>query len=130
MSTSEISTGRQLKPARGFDTIAWTWMRYSGFLLIFLAFGHLALQDVIVGVHKINLDYVAVRWANMGWRIYDILLLSFAFAHGMNGLRQVLFDYVHSQSRRSVVSWTLLALWAIITLIGAISIIGGVRAAG
>jgi succinate dehydrogenase / fumarate reductase, membrane anchor subunit len=128
MSTSDMTTGRKFKPVRGYDTIAWTWMRYSGFLLIFLAFGHLAIQDVIVGVHRIDLNYVQLRWASMGWRIYDILLLAFAFAHGMNGLRQVLFDYVHSLRARSIVSWGLLALWALITLIGAIAIIAGVRA--
>ena len=37
-------------------------MRYSAFLLIPLAWGHLILQDVIVGVHSIDLDYVAMRW--------------------------------------------------------------------
>ena len=83
------------KPGRNYETIAWKWMRYSALLLIPLVWGHILLQDIIVGVHRIDLDYVALRWASLGWRIYDILLLGFAFAHGVNGLRQVALDYIH-----------------------------------
>lgn len=112
---------------RSFDQIAWNAMRYSGVLLILLAFGHILLQDVIVGVHRIDLDYVAMRWASLGWRIYDTLLLAFAFAHGMNGLRQVVFDYVSKPKTRRTISWVLFFLWLAITLIGAAAIVGGVQ---
>jgi succinate dehydrogenase / fumarate reductase membrane anchor subunit len=102
-------------------------MRYSALLLIPLAWGHVLLQDVIVGVHQIDLDYVAFRWASLGWRIYDILLLAFAFAHGMNGLRQVLDEYLRTPAARRRMSWGLLAIWLVISVIGAAAIIGGVR---
>ena len=102
-------------------------MRYSAILLIPLAFGHLILQDVIVGVHRIDIDYVAMRWAMLGWRIYDAALLAFAFAHGMNGLRQVLMDYIRNERAFRMVSWVLLIVWLAITTIGAAAIIGGVR---
>jgi succinate dehydrogenase / fumarate reductase membrane anchor subunit len=85
------------------------------------------LQDVLIGVHQIDLDYVALRWASLGWRVYDVLLLGFAFAHGMNGFRQVLFDYFHAPGTRRALSWILLIVWLVITAIGAIAIIGGVR---
>lgn len=111
---------------RNFETIAWSWMRYSGFLLIFLAFGHIILQDVIVGVHAIDLNYVQMRWANIGWRVFDALLLAFAFAHGVNGVRQVINDYVHDPRWLRVVNIGLLIFWALITLIGAAALIGGV----
>ena len=112
---------------RNFETTAWMFMRYSAILLIPLAFGHLILQDVIVGVHRIDIDYVEMRWAMVGWRIYDIALLAFAFAHGMNGLRQVLMDYIRSERVFRIVSWVLLIGWLVITMIGAVAIIGGVR---
>ena len=102
-------------------------MRYSAVLLIPLVFVHILLQDVIVGVHRIDLDYVALRWASLGWRIYDVLLLAFAFAHGVNGIRQVLTDYIHSDKGRKIMQTTLLLFYLIITAIGAITIIGGVR---
>ena len=120
----------QINPAavpEGFESIAWKWMRYSGLLLIPLAWGHVLIQDVLVGVHSIDLDYVALRWASLGWRVYDFLLLAFAFAHGVNGLRQVLNDYIRQDSTRRTVTWFLFGLWLILSLIGAMAIVGGVR---
>ncbi len=111
----------------GFESIAWKWMRYSGLLLIPLAWGHVLIQDVLVGVHSIDLDYVALRWASLGWRVYDFLLLAFAFAHGVNGLRQVLNDYIRQDSTRRTVTWFLFGMWLILSLIGAMAIVGGVR---
>ncbi len=111
----------------GYESIAWKWMRYSGLLLIPLAWGHVLIQDVLVGVHSIDLDYVALRWASLGWRVYDFLLLAFAFAHGVNGLRQVLNDYIRQDSTRRTVTWLLFGVWLILSLIGAMAIVGGVR---
>lgn len=102
-------------------------MRYSGFLLIPLAWGHVLIQDVLVGGHGISLDYVALRWSMTGWRIYDFLLLAFAFAHGVNGLRQVLFDYVHSAKNRQIIAVGLFIFWSLISLVGGVAIIGGVK---
>jgi len=113
--------------SKGNETVAWRWMRYSAFLLIPLAFGHVLLQDVFVGVHNIDISYVSVRWANLFWRIYDAFLLTFAFAHGMNGLRQVLSDYITSLRTRQLLAWLLLAAWLLISAIGSITLIGGVR---
>lgn len=118
---------REVPVRQTYENVAWKWMRYSAFLLIPLAWIHVIIQDVLVGVHRINLDYVALRWASLGWRVYDIALLAFAFAHGMNGLRQVLDDYVHGEGARRAIAWFLLIVWLVITLIGAVAIIGGVR---
>jgi len=109
------------------EGLLWKWMRYSAILLVPLAWGHVLIQDVLVGGHGISLDYVALRWSMIGWRIYDFLLLAFAFAHGVNGLRQVLFDYVQSAKSRQVVAWGLFAFWLLISLVGAVAIIGGVK---
>lgn len=124
MAATTIEQGNK---SRQVEVIAWKWMRYSAFLLIPLAWGHVLIQDVLVGVHQINLDYVALRWGMIGWRIYDFLLLAFTFAHGMNGLRQVLQDYLRNEKLMQVAAWVLLGVWLIISLIGGIAIIGGVR---
>jgi succinate dehydrogenase / fumarate reductase membrane anchor subunit len=115
------------KVTTNYEAVAWKWMRYSGLLLIPLAWGHVLIQDVVVGVHAIDLDYVAMRWATLGWRVYDFLLLAFAFAHGVNGLRQVVHDFIKDERRMRTVSWLLLILWIVVSLIGAAAIIGGVR---
>ncbi len=130
MSTqATTSSGRPTRVAtpRNIESIAWAFMRYSAILLIPLAFGHIILQDVIVGVHAIDIDYVDMRWRLVAWRIYDAALLAFAFAHGMNGLRQVLMDYIRSEKLFRVVSWGLLIFWLLISTVGTIALIAGVR---
>ncbi|MEK6588789.1 MAG: hypothetical protein AABY97_08120, partial [Chloroflexota bacterium] len=107
----------------------WLMMRGSAVHLIPLVWIHVLLVDVLFGVHSIDLNYVELRWATLGWRIYDIALLAFAFAHGMNGLRGVMQDYVHSPTWRSRLNWTILGMWIVWTVIGAAAIVGGVRAA-
>lgn len=128
MTTTEGS--RQVEVPKNFETYAWLFMRYSAILLIPLVWIHVLINDVLVGVHAIDLDYVAMRWAITGWRIYDMALLAFAFAHGVNGLRTVLRDYVHRPGARRVLDWALLIGWLLISAIGAFAIIGGVRMPG
>ncbi|MBI2976433.1 MAG: succinate dehydrogenase, partial [Chloroflexi bacterium] len=113
---------------RNFDTWMWLFMRWSGVLLVPLAWVHVLINDVIFGVHAIDLNYVALRWATLGWRVYDMALLAFTFAHGMNGLRYVVTDYVHNAGLKKALNWAMLAGWVIITAIGAVAIIGGVSA--
>ncbi len=128
-SSAPASTSRPVRVAtpQNFETTAWLFMRYSAILLIPLAFFHIILQDVVVGVHNIEINYVQARWSLVAWRVYDVALLAFAFAHGMNGFRQVLMDYIRSESAFRLVSWILLLGWLAITVIGGIAIIGGVR---
>jgi succinate dehydrogenase membrane anchor subunit len=113
--------------SRTFETFSWKWIRLSAFLLIPLVWFHSIIQALITGGQNLSLEYVQMRWMFVGWRIYDIFLLAFAFSHGIFGLRQILFDFTKSAQRRKVISWVLLAFWLLITIIGAIAIIGGVR---
>ncbi|MBI3158681.1 MAG: succinate dehydrogenase [Chloroflexi bacterium] len=127
MTTATAPARVNLKPKPNYETTAWKWMRYSGVLLVPLVWIHVAIQDVIVGVHNIDINYVALRWANIGWQVYDILLLAFTFAHGMNGLRQVSFDFFQSDKARRNLSWIIFVAWLVISFIGAMAIIGGAR---
>ena len=127
MSSTIPAQPRRVDRPKNFETTAWLFMRYSGLLLIPLVWVHVAIQDVLVGVHAIDLDYVALRWATLGWRVYDIALLAFAFAHGMNGFRNVLNDYVRGTRVRRALDWLLLLGWLVISAIGAVAIVGGVR---
>src|SRR3972149_3339414 len=125
---ASTTTHSRLANVRTLETWAWLFMRYSGILLIPLVWIHVAIQDVLVGVHAIDLDYVAMRWATLGWRIYDVALLAFTLAHGMNGLRAVTADYLRKPLLRGVVSWSLLVIWLVFTIIGGAAIVGGGRA--
>ena len=114
---------REVKTTANYEKFAWKWMRISALLLIPLVWGHLILQDVVVGVHNMNLGYVAERWSSIFWRTYDILLLAFAFAHGINGVRQVLNDFIHGEQARRVLFIALFIFWLAISIIGLIAIL-------
>ena len=121
------TTTREVKIKSNYETTAWKWMRYSSVALIPLVWFHVLLQDVLVGVHDMDINYVVERWSNIGVQVYDILLLGFAFAHGMNGLRQVAMDFIHTEKARKNVSWAIFGLWLVITIIGAIAILAAAQ---
>jgi len=123
------NTTRIVKPPQNYESIAWKWMRYSGILLIPLVWIHVLIQDVVIGVHGIvNTPggahlYVLDRWGTPLWIVYDILLLAFTFAHGVNGLRQVLNDFIQKEKTKQAVSWLLFAFWLIISIAGGAAIV-------
>ena len=107
------SYGRPRPSGSNFELYSWLFMRVSGVLLIFLALGHLALMHLINSVEAIDFNFVAGRltgpWG-LVWRSYDLLLLALALLHGLNGLRVVVDDYVHSRA------WRLFSLSALYVL--------------
>ena len=120
-----MATRARLRPS--FEATAWRWMRYSGILLIPLAWFHVYLQDVFVGVHAIDIDYVAARLDIFGWVLYDFFLLLFTFAHGMYGLRQVSNEFIHNEKTRRILGILMLIFWLVISIIGTIALFMGAR---
>ena len=92
--------GGRVRPESGLELYAWLFMRVSGILLLLLALGHLALMHLVHSVEEINYAFVAARWANPLWRLYDWFLLTLALVHGFNGLRVVIDDYVRRPGLR------------------------------
>ncbi len=78
----------------------WVFMRVSGFLLVFLTFGHLWANNMAFNAGEIDFDYVASRLAQPSVKVYDSFLLLFALLHGVNGLRYSIEDYVKRPERR------------------------------
>jgi len=108
---AELSgTGGRVRPSSGLELYAWLFMRVSGILLLVLALGHLAIMHLIHSVDEINFEFVAGRWANPLWRLYDWMLLTLALAHGFNGLRVMVDDYVRAAGWRMI---CLVALYAL-----------------
>ncbi|HEY8425386.1 MAG TPA: hypothetical protein VIK73_05145 [Limnochordales bacterium] len=112
------------RPAGGsLELYSWLFMRLSGLLLVFLALGHLAIMHVIHSVEEIDYDFVAARLAGpLGtlWRTYDLLLLALALLHGLNGLRVVIDDYVHTPRWRAVTLTALYVVGAFTLVLGAV----------
>lgn len=110
-----ISSGYGPRPAvgGGFETFSWYFFRVTGIALIFLVLIHLFLNHVVTDVSCTSYQLVSIRYQNAFWRLYDWLLLTLALLHGMNGLRVVVDDYVHSRGWRL----SLQSLVAITTLV-------------
>jgi succinate dehydrogenase / fumarate reductase membrane anchor subunit len=120
----QISTGYGPKPASGgFETFSWYFFRVSGVLLIFLVIIHLVIMHVTTDVHCTTYDFVAMRYSNPYWRLYDWALLTLALLHGMNGLRIVIDDYVHSRGWRLAALSTAGVLTLAFFLLGTITLI-------
>jgi succinate dehydrogenase / fumarate reductase membrane anchor subunit len=86
--------------ARGFEFYSWYFFRISGLVIVFLVIIHLVVMHVTTDVAKTSYDFVAARYANPFWRVYDFLLLTLALLHGMNGLRVMIDDYVQRHNWR------------------------------
>lgn len=123
MSTNQTT----VQETQRYNAITWKWVRYSAFLLIPLVWIYSIIQALITGGHNLSLEYVQMRWLFIGWRVYDLFILAFAFSHGALGLRQVLLDYVKPAGVRKVINWVIIIFWLVITAIGAIALFGGVR---
>jgi len=121
------SSNRAVATPKTLDTYIWQFMRWSGVLLIPLVWMHVAIQDVLIGVHHIDLAFVAMRWANWGWRAYDLALLGFAFGHGMLGLRNVVNDYVSNPALGGRIKWAMIIGWLVLMVIGAVAVFGGAQ---
>ena len=65
------------RPRMNFETWSWYFMRISGLVLIFLALLHFSITHILYDVVDTNAAFVAARWDNPLWRIYDWTLLAF-----------------------------------------------------
>jgi len=121
-----MTSNRRLQIKSTLDVTAWKYMRLSAILLIPMVWFHTIFTTLIIGAENTNLELVAARWAIIGWRVYDILLLAFAFSHGITGLRQILFDFATSTTARKALNILLLLFWLALSAVGILGIIGGV----
>jgi succinate dehydrogenase / fumarate reductase, membrane anchor subunit len=120
------SFGITARPAAGstsWETFSWYFFRVSGVGLIFLALIHVFLNHVANDVSATNYDYIAARYANPFWRVYDLLLLTLALLHGLNGLRIVCDDYIKARGMRLVVQSGLFLVAVTFWLMGTMTII-------
>lgn len=105
----------------GFEYGMWLFMRISGLALIFLALFHMYWLHFEIGVERIDFNVMVSRWLGPRaalWRSYDLLLLAFAFTHGVNGARMVLDDYVHQPGWSATLKIALASLWAVLMFFG------------
>ena len=99
------ATARPAHGTTGWETFSWWFFRVTGVGLIFLVIIHLLLVHIFTDVSATGYAFVAARYRNPFWRVYDLLLLTLALFHGLNGLRIICDDYIQTRvTRLSVVS--------------------------
>lgn len=146
-----IAPARQVKgrKAQGsrLERFWWSYMRISGFLIVPLVFGHLAMMHIIQGVFDLTaanypivgttavnvsgtaVEFVASRWNTFiggvaVWRLYDFGLLALVVVHGFNGLRLVLTDYTAgSPLLRRAATYTCLIGAVVLLVLGSLALI-------
>jgi succinate dehydrogenase / fumarate reductase membrane anchor subunit len=119
-----IATQAQEAKINRFETLAFRYMRWTGILLIPLAFGHLLMVHIINSVFAIDYQWViTARWAFLPWRLYDAFLLWFAGLHGFNGLRVVINDYVHTPATNRALKIALFGLLILIFALGTAAVV-------
>lgn len=119
-------------PQRGInlDYVMWLFMRISGlFLLLLSVVG--VVGAALMGTrnqvdlptllrwayfpnpnHVINSEIPDVDlWATAYWQVMQILVIFFGVTHGMNGLRNVLEDYVGNSFFQIMLRGFLFLLW-------------------
>ena len=104
------SRGLQRRPRQSFETWSWFFMRISGLVLVFLALTHFSLTHIVNDVVDTDARFVAQRWDNPLWRLFDWALLVLALLHGLNGLRWIIDDYVARPPARAATKAVLYSL--------------------
>ena len=116
---------RPAKPRRrqSAEARSWAYMRLSGLLLLFFALVHFAITHIVNDVVETDYDFVAERWHNPAWRVFDWMLLVLALSHGLNGLRWIVDDYVRTPGPRKAVKGVLYGLTAALVVVGTVTIL-------
>jgi succinate dehydrogenase / fumarate reductase membrane anchor subunit len=110
-------------PKRSIETWSWLFMRLSGLALVFLALIHFAVTHILNDVVDTDYDFVAHRWDNPLWRLFDWALLALAMAHGLNGLRWIVDDYVRGRRARAAIKIVLYGLCGVLFVAGTVTIV-------
>jgi succinate dehydrogenase / fumarate reductase membrane anchor subunit len=125
VAESPEAPGRVERPPRrrSFETWSWFFMRLSGLALLFLALIHFTITHIANDVVSTDYAFVADRWDNPLWRVFDWALLALALAHGLTGLRRIIDDYVRRPPLRRMTKVSLfgvsgaLFLWGTFTIV-------------
>jgi succinate dehydrogenase / fumarate reductase, membrane anchor subunit len=102
-----------------FELNSWLFMRGSGLLLLVLVFGHLFVNLMTGdGISQIDFAFVAGKWANPFWQVWDLAMLWLAMVHGGNGLRTIINDYATRANTRFILLTLLYFATAVVIVLG------------
>jgi succinate dehydrogenase / fumarate reductase membrane anchor subunit len=122
--TFVIEPPRTAKPKRtNWEKWGWIYMRASGVALLILVFGHLfANLWVGEGIKAIDFAFIAGKWSDPFWQVWDLAMLWLALIHGTNGMRTIVNDYAEREKTRKTLVWILWATCAALIVLGTLVI--------
>jgi succinate dehydrogenase / fumarate reductase, membrane anchor subunit len=107
-----------------FEVWSWFFMRISGVILLFLVLIHLYIMHLMgKGVERVDYGFVASRWASVGWKTFDWIMLFLGLLHGTNGLRIIIEDYVHAPALRTSIKAFLYTLTFVLMVMGTVVVV-------
>jgi succinate dehydrogenase / fumarate reductase membrane anchor subunit len=110
---------------RGINWEKWGWiyMRASGIVLIVLIFGHLFVNLMVgEGVKAIDFAFVAGKFTDPFWVVWDTAMLWLALIHGANGMRTLVNDYATQVTTRRILHAALLVSTIALLALGTLTI--------
>ncbi len=109
--------------AANWEKYGWLFMRVSGPLLVVLVFTHLIVNLVLgEGIKAIDFAFVAGKWADPFWQVWDLAMLWLAMIHGTNGMRTIVNDYAEKEKVRVGLNYTLWIVCALLIVLGTLVI--------
>jgi len=116
----ETPNSPRKRKGANWEKYGWMYMRISGAILVALIFGHLIVNLIMPegGVKAIDFAFVAGKWANPFWQVYDTVMLWLALIHGTNGMRTIVNDYAEREGVRKVLNIALLITCVALIVLG------------
>ena len=119
MVTIETPRSPRSRKHAKWEKWGWLYMRYSGVLLLVLIFGHLFINLYSgEGIKAIDFAFVAGKWADPFWQVYDVTMLWLALIHGTNGMRTIVNDYTERETVRKRLNYTLWIVCGALIILG------------
>jgi succinate dehydrogenase / fumarate reductase, membrane anchor subunit len=114
----ETPNSPRKRKGANWEKYGWMYMRISGAVLIVLIFGHLIVNLWDKGVGAIDFAFVAGKWTQPFWQVWDVLMLWLALIHGTNGMRTITNDYAEKEWVRKTLNVTLWVVCAALIILG------------
>ncbi|MEN9737163.1 MAG: hypothetical protein RJA26_396 [Actinomycetota bacterium] len=120
----ETPNSPRKRKGANWEKYGWMYMRISGAILVALIFGHLIVNLIMPegGVKAIDFAFVAGKWANPFWQVYDTVMLWLALIHGTNGMRTIVNDYAEREGVRKVLNIALLITCVALIVLGTLTL--------
>lgn len=123
MVVIETPNAPRSRKQANWEKYGWLFMRVSGPLLVVLIFTHLVVNLVVGdGIKAIDFAFVAGKWADPFWQVWDLAMLWLALIHGTNGMRTIVNDYTEKVKVRQALVGTLWAVCAALIILGTLVI--------